>query len=252
MPHNPWCVKPKPLPGAKLKLICLPFAGGSSQAYRSWVGLLPSSIELIAIELPGRGTRLNEPLIAHLPTLIPRLAHGLIDELDRPFIIFGHSMGTSIGFELTQFLLKNYNTAPDYLFFSGRSAPHLDDREEPIHQLDDRAFIQKLRSFEGTPAEVLDHEELMAFMLPIIRADFTMIETHVWDSYPPFNIPLTVFGGLADESARREELMAWKDYTTALFNVRMFPGGHFYIQKSYPTLLQALLRDLSNIINLNV
>lgn len=251
MSHNPWCVKPNPVSSAKLKLICLPFAGGSSQAYRSWVSIMPPTVELIAVELPGRGTRLNEPLISHLPTMVKQLAQGILPELDRPFALFGHSMGTSIGFELTQFLLKQYNTAPEHLFFSGRPAPHLNEREEPIHQLDDKAFIEKLRSFEGTPSEVLDHEELMAFMLPIIRADFTMIETHVWDTYPPFNIPLTVFGGLNDESARRDELIAWKNYTTGSFNVRMFPGGHFYLQQSYHTLVQALLRDLGRYINLN-
>ncbi len=247
MSHNPWIVKSAIKHRSKVKLFLLPYAGGSSVAYRHWGRYLPDSVESIAVEIPGRGQRLMEPLITHLPELVEQIARNIRDELDRPFALFGHSMGATLAFELSHYLNRNFNTDPQYLFLSGRSAPHLNDREEPIHQLPDDAFWEKIKSFEGTPAEVLQHKELMELLLPIIRADFKMVETYHYENKAPFSIPVTVFGGLQDVSTPRPHLEAWQSYTTGRFAIRMFPGGHFYLQQQTTAVLEQLVRDLNSV-----
>jgi surfactin synthase thioesterase subunit len=248
---NPWIVKIKPNPSAKLKLFCLPFAGGSSVAYRDWANVMPTNVELCAIEIPGRGLRLAEPLVKNLPELVSRLADGIKDELDRPFIIFGHSMGAATGFELTHYLEEKFTQTPEHLFFSGRGAPHIAERDEPIHKLPRDKFIHKIQSYGGTPKEILAHEELMELVIPIIRADFEVCETYVYQEREPLNIPLTALGGLTDDSVTRDEVEEWKIHTKKEFNLRMFPGGHFYLQDQIPTLVQTIFRDLNKHFNLN-
>jgi len=247
---NPWIVKSVVKNQPRVKLFCLPFAGGSSVAYRDWGRRLPESVDVIAIEIPGRGQRMMEPLITHLPELVEQIARHIQHELDRPFALFGHSMGATLAFELSHFLNRHYNAAPVGLFLSGRSAPHLNDREEPIHQLPEKAFWEKIKSFEGTPPEVLQHKELMELLLPIIRADFKMVETYQYENKPPLDIPITVFGGLEDVSTPREHLEAWQTYTTSSFTLRMFAGGHFFLQKQSAAVLEQLVRDLNNVIRL--
>ncbi|KAA3617198.1 MAG: thioesterase [Calditrichaeota bacterium] len=248
---NPWIVKLKPNPNAKLKLFCLPFAGGSSVAYRDWNDVLPATVELCAIEIPGRGQRLGEPLLKNLPELVTKLAEGIKEELDRPFVLFGHSMGAATGFELTHLLQSKYQKTPEHLFFSGRGAPQIPERDEPIHKLPKNEFIDKIRSFNGTPKEVLAHEELMELVIPIIRADFEVCETYNYQQRAPLNIPMTVLGGLSDEDINKSDLESWGIHTQNEFNIRMFPGGHFYLQDQVHALVQTILRDLNNHFNLN-
>ncbi len=246
-----WVVKPKPNPGAQLKLFCLPFAGGGSTSFRPWAELLPAQIELCAVEIPGRGHRLREPLVRRMEALIPQIANGIKTELDRPFVLFGHSMGTLLVHELTHYLLDNGLPAPAHLFVSGRGAPHLPSRDKPIHQLPEKEFVAEIRKFDGTPKEVLEHEELMELMIPILRADFEVCETYRHSPKPPVPIPITVFGGLQDEGANREELEAWQELTSAGFKLHMFPGGHFFLLRHHPTMVEIIVRDVQNQLAIN-
>lgn len=243
--NNSWIVKPKPNASAQLKLICLPFAGGGSNSFRNWVQYLPKQIELVAIEIPGRGQRLAEPLRNRMAQLVPDIAKALQDELDRPFAIFGHSMGTLLGIELTHHLRELNHHEASHLFFSGRGAPQLPSKEKPIHQLPEDAFVTQIRNYNGTPKEVLDHEELMNLMVPILRADFEVCETFIYKERSILSCPISVYGGLQDNAAPREALQAWAKLTNGPFNLRMFPGDHFFILNNTHTLLSSMLKDLN-------
>lgn len=242
---TPWVVKNRLRPEAKMKLFCLPFAGGNVTAYRDWGDILPTSIELCAVEIPGRGQRMMEPLITNLPELVDQIAKGILKELDKPFIIFGHSMGAVTGYELVHHLKQKYNLQPVHLFVSGRGAPHLPEREDPIHKLPKNEFIEKIKSYNGTPKEVLAHQELMDLVEPIIRADFSVCETYSHITKSPLEIPISAFGGLADSDVSKTDLEQWQQHTAKQFTCRMFPGGHFYLQQQHVTLLQAILQDLN-------
>ncbi len=242
---NNWIVIPKPNPAAQVKLFCLPFAGGSTVAFRSWGNLLPDFIEVNAVEIPGRGHRLTEPLIKVLENLVYNTAKGIIEQIDRPYVLFGHSMGSLLGFELAHYLTEHHGRPPLHLVFSGRGAPHVTSKEKPIHELPESDFIREIKNYNGTPKEVLEHSELMQIMIPILRSDFQVCETYTYKKHMrKLNSPISVFGGLNDHSAPRSELEAWKEHTTGAFNLRMFPGDHFYLNSSEKMLLEALARDV--------
>ena len=243
--RDTWVVIPQKKPDPKLRLFCLPFAGGNANAFRDWDKLLPDTVELNAVEIPGRGHRLGEPLIKQIEPLVKAIAQGIKAYLDRPFVFFGHSMGALLGFELTHYLKQQFNVQPAHLFLSGRGAPDAIDREEPIHNLPDREFVDKIKEYNGTPKEVLEHEELMEIMIPILRSDFQVCETYVYKQKPKLDMPLTVFGGLNDSSAPQIDLQAWANFTVGPFALRMFPGDHFYLLHSKADLVHAILRDIN-------
>lgn len=241
---NRWVTCPKPNPQATLRLFCFHYAGGGAAIFRTWSDSLPQSVEVCAIELPGRGTWLMQRPFTRLEPLVPTLASALLPYLDKPFAFFGHSMGGLVSFELTRLLRRDYGLSPVHLFVSGRRAPQVPDPDPPIHALPNPEFLQELRRFNGTPEAVLENAELMQLLLPTLRADFAVLETYVYTPEPPLECPITTFGGLSDRVASRDELEAWRDQTSAAFSVQMFPGDHFFVHSAQPLLLQALSREL--------
>jgi medium-chain acyl-[acyl-carrier-protein] hydrolase len=149
-----------------------------------------------------------------------------------------------VSFELARQLRREYNLSPVHLFVSARRAPQIPSPKPPIHALPDTEFIEELRRFNGTPDSVLQNTELMELLMPILRADFAMLETYVYAQEPPLECPITVFGGLEDEEASLEELKAWRSHTIASYNLQMFRGDHFFIQSEQPLLLQTLAEHL--------
>jgi medium-chain acyl-[acyl-carrier-protein] hydrolase len=166
--------------------------------------------------------------------------------LDKPFAFFGHSMGATVSYELTRRLQANQKPLPMHLFLSGRSAPHLPVVKPPVHHLPDQEFLESMRDLNGTPTELLAHIELMEMMLPVIRADFQMLETWKYQASSPLNIPVSVFGGLADDGVPLENLDAWAACTTGKMKRHIFPGDHFFLHQQYPAMLNIINRALSS------
>lgn len=243
---NPWLSCPKPNPGATVRLFCFPYSGAAASIYYPWAEMLPPNIEVCPVQLPGHGTRLREPLATRLAPQVEAVAAGLTPALDRPFAFFGHSMGALISFELARYLRRLGRPGPVHLFVSGHGAPHLPDRNPPLHGLPEPEFVAKLRELNGTPEEVLRHEELLQLLIPVLRADFAVCETYVYQAEPPLPCPISAYGGLADGYVNREELAAWQEQTASRFSLRMFPGDHFYLNQASNRahLLTALARDL--------
>ena len=241
---NAWVSCPRPNPAAKVRLFCFPYSGAAANVYYPWAETLPSSWELCPVQLPGRGSRMAEPLAVRLTPQVEALAAGLTPYLDKPFAFFGHSMGALIGFDLTRALRRAGGPQPVHLFVSGHEAPQLPDRNPPLHALPEAELLDKLRELNGTPEEVLRHPELRELLIPILRADFAVCETYAYRPEPPLDCPLSAYSGLGDDYVTREELDAWRNQTTGRFSIRMFPGDHFYLNTARPYLLQALAREL--------
>jgi medium-chain acyl-[acyl-carrier-protein] hydrolase len=231
----PTVLCPQRNPQAGLRLFCFPYAGGGASIYSKWAASLPESVELHCVQLPGRETRIFEPAYRQLAPLIEALAPVLAPQLDRPFAVFGHSMGALIGFELCRHLRRQGQPMPIGLFVSGRQAPHRAESDPPIHAL---------RALNGTPHEVLANAELMEMALPGLRADFELCETYVHTPEPPLNLPILAFGGLFDRDVSREDVDAWREHTTGRFSLSMLPGDHFFIESARPQLLQRLVQEL--------
>jgi medium-chain acyl-[acyl-carrier-protein] hydrolase len=241
---DPWFTFPKPNPRAHLRLFCFPYAGGSTLVFRNWAEGPLAEIELCPVQLPGRGRRLHEAPFTSLLPLVAAIGQALPPYLDKPFAFFGHSMGGAISFELARYLRRMNMPQPLHLFVSGRRAPQLTADEPPAYNLPVAEFLEELRRLNGTPAEVLDHPEMMQLLLPLVRADFELIQTYTYSPEPPLSCPISVFGGLEDHTDRIHYLEAWREQTTASFSLQMFPGDHFFLQTARPLLLQAIARKL--------
>jgi len=244
--HERWVSRPRPNADAALRLFCFPYAGGRAAIYRSWPDFLPASVEVCAIEPPGHGARLREPPVARLDSLVERLAAAAEPYLDRPFAFFGHSLGALVAFELTRHLRRLGRPMPVHLFVSGGAPPHLGVRASVrrLHDLPEDELVRMLRLFNGTPREVLEHAELMQIMLPVLRADFALGETHSYVPEPPLGCPIAAFGGTGDGYVNRRRLESWRDLTTGAFSLWMVPGDHFFIHTNQLLLLTILGREL--------
>lgn len=241
-----WLPFRKPLPAARMRLFALPFAGGGASLFRLWPDDLPGDVELCAIQLPGRETRFREPGFVRMGDLIPSLARAIEPLLDRPFVVFGHSMGALIALELNRELRRRGTRQPDALIVAGHAAPQLPRRGAVLHSLSDADFRAELRRLNGTPAAVLDNDELLDVFMPTLRSDFALSETYECADEPPLNVPIVVIGGAHDPRASREELDAWKEHTRGPFRVEMFDGDHFFITTHRQELLATLTRELSS------
>jgi medium-chain acyl-[acyl-carrier-protein] hydrolase len=201
---------------------------------------------VLAVQYPGRATRLRESPLKNLDLLLDDIEQAIAPLLDKPFAFFGHSMGATVSYELTRRLQASQKTLPMHLFLSGRSAPQLPVVKSPVHHLPDQEFLESMRDLNGTPTELLAHSELMEMMLPVIRADFQMLETWKYQASSPLDIPVSVFGGLADDGVPLENLDAWAACTTGKMKRHIFPGDHFFLHQQYPAMLNIINRALSS------
>lgn len=237
-----WFMRPTPRPNARARLFCFSYAGGGAAAYRLWPPSLPADLEVVAIQLPGRANRLRESALSSMSQIVDVLLPELRPLLDLPYAMFGHSMGAVLASEVTRAVLAEGAPAPRQLMVSGRRPAHVPQVEAPLHGLPDAQFVAAINQrYGGIPEELLQHEDLMALLLPCLRADITALETHRPPVRPAMPVPLTVFGGADDRLTPREHLDAWRSETTGAFRVRVFPGGHFYLDPQR----DALLADLS-------
>lgn len=234
----------KPKPEATFRLFCFPYAGGSALIYRHWADYLPPQVAVCPVQLPGRGHRLCEVPLSRMTPLVAIVAQEIRPLLNGPFAFFGHSMGAIIAFEMARLLRRDGAPQPSHLFVSGRSAPQVPDTDPPTYNLPEPELLEDLRRLNGTPPEVFNEPTMLKMMMPLIRADFEVIQTYTYAEEPALDCPITVYGGLQDQGIKRENLDAWSAQTTAPCAVRLFPGDHFFINATRELLLQTLTRDL--------
>jgi medium-chain acyl-[acyl-carrier-protein] hydrolase len=227
-----------------LRLFCFPSAGSGAVQFNHWPSSLPPDVELNIFQLPGRETRLKEPLYTEAGPLIRELSAIMGDYLDAPYVFLGHSLGAMLAFETIRALRSAGARLPLHLFVIGRRAPHLPIDGEPMHRLSDERLVEWMRRLGGTPDKLLQMPEMMELFLPILRADLQVNETYRFSPQAPLELPISCFGGVQDSQASRAQLEAWREHTTAGFNVRMYPGGHFFLKDYQATLLRDIGLDL--------
>ena len=196
------------------------------------------------LRLPGRESRHAEPCLTRVPELVQVLASELAPLLDRPFALFGYSLGALLAFELAREFQRRGIRAPARLFLSAHRAPNLPSGRSPLHTLDDPSLIAELRRLSGTPDEVLAHDELMALALPTLRADFELCETYEYVPGSPLRVPLTIMGGADDPEVPLASLDDWRHASSCPVTRRVFPGDHFYLRDSPAAILGAIREDL--------
>ena len=241
---NVWITCPFPNPAAQVRLFCLPFAGGGASIYRPWGRALPQAVEVCPIQLPGRENRLREPLYTNIQVLAERLVSQILPYAQKPFALFGHSMGALLAFELTRALRRHDGPMPLFLFLSAHRAAHLPLRRQPLSDLPDGEFIRAVRRLGGTPEEVFAHPDLLKLALPILRADFAMCDRYGFVPESPLNCPLILYAGRQDPEVLPQEVEAWREHTTGIARLQMFPGDHFFLHSDRDVLMRSITSAL--------
>ncbi len=209
-----------------MKILCLPFAGAGYYSYRP-VFANDRYFEPVFCLLPGRERRFGEAPVTSLYEAADDLYRQLRDSLSGEYVIWGHSMGAELARLLLEKIRGEQAPLPLHLFISGREAPSVDKRNQhyllPKHQ-----FREELKRLGGVPAEIMDNEEFMDFFEPILRNDFKLIETFYEPELKLLSVPLSVMIGSSDDVSR-EEALSWQKITSGPFDLKIFPGNHFFI-----------------------
>ena len=250
VPNSPlmqrW-ISPRDLrPNARMRLFCLPHAGSGAAGFHRWKAELRRyDIDVCPVMLPGRETRLAEPPVRNANALISSLMATSETLLDRPYAIFGHSMGALLALAWTRAIESAGLPLPRWLIVSGRNAPHAQPPPVLLHRLPDREFVAQLEQRYGSMAPgLLDDPELRAIFLPILRADLTLVET--FPAAPPHGLacPLLALAGQNDRAVTDLGLENWRAYTAAGFRRERLPGGHFFHLAEGQSALLALIAEL--------
>ncbi len=231
---------------SKIKLICLPYAGGTAQAYMKWNTYLDENIELYPIELAGRGIRYNEELYESFEHALEDVYEKIKDEItESPYALFGHSMGCWLAYELWHKIKEEKHKKPVHLFLSGRRAPNIRNKEEKHYMKTNDELKEVMMKYGGTPIEILNDEELFNYFFPIIKADLKITENYKYvKKNERIDCNISVFTGKKDTTINMKELISWKNYTLLSCKITKFDGGHFFINEK--------LEDVVNNINLTL
>ena len=228
LPTTPWLYIPKPNPQATVKLICFPYAGGSPRSFSNWHASLPHYVEQIMVSMPGRGNRFSEPPIDCMDTLTDILIEELTPHITDNTVFYGHSLGSRVAFEIQRKLMARNMQGPVHFIASGSANPSHDRSGDYTHLLDDDAFIEKLKSLNGTPPAVLENEELMMLFMPVLRADFKLADTYRYTGDEKLPCNITVFAGKYDPITEQDQL-DWQNFFQGNFAFKYFSGDHFFI-----------------------
>jgi len=234
----------------RINLFCFPFAGGSKYSYNNLSRAAGKHLRLIPMDYPGRGVRFKEPLLTVMEEIADDCFDRIKDNLDHPYAIYGHSMGTLVSYLVTRRIVQEGGRLPLHLFLSGRGGPSDPPLETDRYLLPKDKFRARLREMGGNSDEVLDDEELMRFFEPVLRADFEAVETYPHAASEALDVPITVMIG-EEEKITADQAGSWQKETLHPIDVRTFPGKHFFIFEQAPALMEIIQDKLFSAIDIN-
>ncbi|WP_049569227.1 thioesterase II family protein [Streptomyces sp. SBT349] len=232
----------KEFDGGRVRLVCFPHAGGAASFYYPLAGRLGGEggvAEVRAVQYPGRQDRRREAPLTTIEALASRAVEEVRRLNDKPLVLFGHSMGAVIAYEVARRLERESGPRPLGLIASGRRAPsvHIPD---DVHRRGDGELIDALRELSGTASSLLDDEEVLRMILPALRADYRAVESYRHRPGPELACPVTALVGVDDGRAPLEQMRPWRRHTTGAFDLRVFPGGHFYLTEQWTAVADAI------------
>lgn len=238
-----WLARPRRAQEPTLRMFCVPHVGAGAAAFNSWNPLLPTEVELCGVRLPGRESRLREPLVADWAEVVDALMAALPPLLDLPYVLLGHCSGSVLTYELARRLIAAGHPAPAMVVLSSTPGPSARRIDEPLHLLPRQELLEQVVAFGGMPPEILDDPELMDIFERILRADYQVIERLEYSAGPPLDVPITVIGGKHDEFVSEESMVAWATETTRGLTVHLLDAGHYILSEAGP-LVADIIRPL--------
>lgn len=228
-----------------MKLFCLPYAGGSATVFSKWRRELDPRIELLPVELAGRGRRFKEPFYPSLPDGVKDVSSYIMEQIgDSEYSLFGHSMGSLYICEIMKQIRKNGWRKPRHLFLSGMYPPHIRDKKK-IHHLPDEEFIQEIIKLGGTPKEVAENKELMEIFTPVLRGDYKNVEEYfLVADQETWDIDMTVLTGDDDNLVTLDDINQWRKYTSQSCTIVTLQGGHFFINEEEEKVIDIINKTL--------
>lgn len=228
-------------PAAAVRLVCFPHAGASASYFFALSKALPSTVEVLGVQYPGRQDRHREPRMESLVEMAGHVHEALAEVSDLPVAFFGHSLGATLAFEVAR------RTSPVVLFASARRAPSRQRPEsEYVHVRDDEAVVAEVRRLAGSASVLLDDDEMRALFLPTLRSDYGAIERYRPE--PPdaaVTCPIVAVTGDADPATPVDDAAAWREHTTGEFRLEVFRGGHFYLEQHSEEVTRLVADTLS-------
>jgi len=224
----------------KYTIWCLPFAGASYYSYRPLFKSLENTIHVKYLELPGRGNRVDESLCINYHKMLDDLYDQIAAKVTEPFVLFGHSMGAQLAYDITCLLEIRAGLKPDKLVVSGRGAPHSVEMKQR-HDLPKNEFKQELKQLGGVPKEIIEDQEFFSFFEPILRADFQAIEDYVYTGHNVLNVPILALLGDNEETTENQS-RSWSQYTNNRFHLEIYKGGHFFLFDHVEEILKLIER----------
>jgi surfactin synthase thioesterase subunit len=241
----PWITRPSKRPWARFRLFCFPRAGAGTASFRGWAEDIDPEIEAVLFQYPGRECRMREEPLHSMETLVSAIADSMVDLLDLPYAVYGHSLGAKVAFEAARELRRRTLPAPVHLFAAASSGPGVAWAHPPLHRMDDLIFLREIdRRYGGVPPEVLADKELCTLLIPALRADVTIVETYRYSEEPPLSNPITCFCGSEDFMTPESEVLDWRKQTSAGFRLHRFPGGHFFPVEGRSSMLDIIAAEL--------
>ncbi|MDF3147834.1 MULTISPECIES: alpha/beta fold hydrolase [unclassified Streptomyces] len=227
------------VPDARIRLLCFPHAGGGAVAFHDWAALAPPEIEVVAVQYPGRQDRVYEPCASTMEELADAITTALQRELpgDRPLAFFGHSMGSSVAYEVARRLEDDPSRTLTRLIVSGRQRPRLPQEQAPRPAPTDPEVLDYVRLLDPEGADLYANPELQRVIMPALRADFGILAAYRPTHLHRLGVPVTVCGGDRDPVCTVEDLKSWSDVTTKGLDLRVFEGAHFYLRQRKEELL---------------
>jgi surfactin synthase thioesterase subunit len=230
-----WVRRFHPAAHPRARLVCFPHAGGSASYFFAVSRAMAPSVEVLCLQYPGRQDRRTEPCLDSVADFAEYVAAALGPWTDLPLVFFGHSLGANIAFETAR-VLQTSGVEIGGLFASGRRGPTT-ERDERVHERPDDGLLAELRRLSGTNGAVLGDHEIVRMILPALRADYRAAETYKHASGETLRCPITVMVGDDDPKVTVDEARDWEHHTTGAFELKVYPGGHFYLQDHQDAVL---------------
>lgn len=229
----------------KYKVLCFSFAGGNQYSFDTFKKIAPDNITFITTDYPGRGTRIGENLLCEVNDLVEDMYQQIDNEIDSPYIIYGHSMGGLISYLLVLKLRSKGKKLPESIFITGCRAPSTWDKMKRLKNLNYEEFIMELKMLGGIPHEILNDKDSMLFFEPILRADFSIVATSEYKKVEPLSIPIKIITG-TKEDISQEDALKWQEETTFPLSYNRLEGGHFFIFDHPEKILEEMSECFQN------